>query len=56
MARLDRDYVIIEALKVVKYVLMKENTMVERKNPFRMPTKKEQLKHRKLIKKQRRRL
>jgi hypothetical protein len=56
MARLDRDYVIIEALKVVKHVLTKENTMVERKNPFRSPTKKELAKHPKLIEKQRRRL
>jgi len=54
MSKIDKEWIIVEALKVVKLVLTKENTMAERKNPFRLPTKKEQAKHSKLIKKQRR--
>jgi hypothetical protein len=55
MARIDREWITVEALKVVNKVL--RNTFdIQRKNPFRNPTKKELAKHPKLIEKQRRAL
>jgi hypothetical protein len=53
MARIDREWLTIEALKVVNRVL-KNTFAIDRKNPFRNPTKKELSRHSKLIEKQRR--
>jgi hypothetical protein len=53
MARIDREWITIEALKVVNTVL-KNSFTIGRKNPFRNPTKKELSRHPKLIEKQRR--
>lgn len=53
MSRIDREWITIEALKVVNRVL-RNAFVIERKNPFRNPTKKELAKHPKLIEKQRR--
>jgi len=53
MARIDREWITIEALKVANRVL-KNSFTIDRKNPFRIPTKKELSRHPKLIEKQRR--
>ena len=51
--RIDREQMTIEALQVINRVL-RNAPKLERKNPFRAPTKKELDKHPKLIRKQRR--
>jgi hypothetical protein len=53
MTKIDREWLIVESLKVVNRVL-KNAFVIDRKNPFRNPTKKELAKHSKLIEKQRR--
>jgi len=53
MTRIDREWLTVEALKVCNRML-KNVFVIDRKNPFRNPTKKELQKHLKLIKKQRR--
>jgi hypothetical protein len=53
MARIDREWLTVEALKVCNQVL-KNAFVIDRKNSFRNPTKKELSKHSKVIKKQRR--
>jgi hypothetical protein len=50
--RLDREWIQVEALKVVLRVL-KNAPVIERKNPFIDPTVKELAKHPKLLRKQR---
>ena len=53
--RIDRERMTIDALNVIKRLLTKSDVMViERKNPFRHPTKKELAKHPRLLRKQRR--
>ena len=53
--RIDKERMIIETLQVIKRMLTRSQvTKMERKNPFRQPTKKELDKHPKLIRKQRR--
>lgn len=53
--RIDRERMIIDALRVVRSVLMKNKAQrMQRQNPFRLPTKKELDKHPKLMAKQRR--
>lgn len=55
MMRIDRERMTIDALNVIKRLLTKSGvTVIERKNPFRQPTKKEMDKHPKLLRKQRR--
>jgi hypothetical protein len=57
MRQLQAEYYIYESLLIIRQLLTKGNTMEKQpKNTsatFRLPTKKEQAKHRKLIKKQR---
>ena len=54
--RIDRERMILEALQVVSRVLQRGKAeKLERKNPFRRPTKKELDKHPTLLSKQRRR-
>jgi hypothetical protein len=53
MTKIDREWLTVEALKVVNKVLV-NSFPIDRKNPFRNPTKKELAKHPKLIEKQRR--
>ena len=49
MMRIDRERMTIDALNVIKRLLTKSGvTVIERKNPFRQPTKKEMDKHPKL--------
>ena len=53
--RIDRERMILEAMQIARSILTKSNVKrIERKNPFRVPTKKELDKHPKLICKQRR--
>ena len=53
--RIDREKMILEAMQIARSILTKSNVKrIERKNPFRAPTKKELAKHPKLIEKQRR--
>lgn len=53
MTRIDREWITIESLKTVSRVL-KNAFVIQRKHPFRNPTKKELAKHSALIRKQRR--
>jgi hypothetical protein len=50
--RIDRERMILDALKVVQRVL-KNVPVIERKNAFRVPTVKELAKHPKLLRKRR---
>jgi hypothetical protein len=52
MTRIDREWLTVEALKVVSRTL-KNAFPIKQKNPFRNPTKKELAKHSALIRKQR---
>jgi hypothetical protein len=53
MARIDIEWIAVEVLKSCIRVL-KKDFPIDRKNPFREPTKKELAKHSALIRKQRR--